>query len=135
MKEKESTTSRRRKKDERSIRKHSRSCHDENCGIEGGLAGETAAMDERAYTLCKITQASRKSKGASKTKDCWGIGVPKGQYYVKMDDFNINDESDRLHKRTDEMKVVLVQFAVSRKRIVYFLIRSFVFFLFFSLKT
>ena len=73
-------------------------------------------MDERAYTLCKITQAPRKSKGASKTKDCWGIGVPKGQYYVKMDDFNINDESDRLHKRTDEMKVVLVQFAVSRKK-------------------
>ena len=79
-----------------------RDAGDEQGGIEISPAAEAAAMDERAYTLCKITQAPRKSKGANKTTDCWGKGVPKGQYYVKVDDFIIYDESDRLHKRSDD---------------------------------
>jgi len=89
-------------------------------GIEGGLAGEAAPMDERAYTLCKITQAPRKSKGASKTKDCWGIGVPKGHYYVKVDDFIINDESDRLHKRTDDESCLGAICRIKKKDCIFF---------------
>jgi len=85
-----------------------------------GLAGEAAAMDERAYTLCKITQAPRKSKGASKTKDCWGIGVPKGHFYVKVDDFIINDESDRLHKRTDDESCLGAICRIKKKDCIFF---------------
>jgi len=71
-------------------------------GIEANAAEEASLMNERAYVLCKITQAPKKSRGARFIKDWWGKGVPKDQYYVKVDDFLIHDESDRLHKRTDD---------------------------------
>ena len=71
-------------------------------GIDINVAQEASLMNERAYVLCKITQAPKKSKGVKYVKDWWGKGIKKGEYYVKVDDFLIHDEDDRLHKRTDD---------------------------------
>ena len=92
---------------------------DENGSLKSRIE-RRVGLAERAYTLCKITQAPRKSKGASKTKDCWGIGVPKGQYYVKVDDFIINDESDRLHKRTDDESCLGAICRIKKKDCIFF---------------